>query len=452
MSDDRMLSKKELELIDGDDFSFISDRSAAVLLRSPSGGRLIVWSVLVFVIIFLVWAGFAKLDEVTVGEGKVIPSRQVQIVQNLEGGIVSAIHTKEGNIVEEGEVLIRFDDVIMNASLQENRTRVQALRAKKTRLQSEVGGVELFFAQDLVDYFPELVRQERELYQSRERELGAKVAGVDSQIKQVGQQVNELRSKLKTLKKSIVISNKELEITRPLYLEGAVSKIELLGLERAVNDMQGEIEQVQLEIPRLGTQQDEMRTKRTEVELTFRNQARESLNQIIGELSALEAGAVALKDKVARSSVLSPVRGVVKRVLAGGVRSVVQPGSDLVEIVPLDDALVVEARIRPADIAFIHPGQEVMVKFSAYDFSIYGGVKAKLEHISADTIIDAKDGESYYLIKVRTHKTHLGSEEQPLEIIPGMTASVNIMTGKKTVLDYLLKPILKARQQALRER
>lgn len=452
MSDNRMLSKKELELVDKDDFSYISDRSAAILLRSPSGGRMIVWAVLLFLAIFLLWAGFARLDEVTVGDGKVIPSRQIQIVQNLEGGIVSEVNIKEGDIVEEGEVLLRFDDVIMNASLQENRKKIQALRAKKARLQAEVGGQALFFDQELRDSFPELVRQERDLYRSRERELEARIAGVDSQIKQVGQQIDELRSKLNTLKKSIVISIKELEITRPLFLEGAVSKVELLGLERIVNDMQGEIEQVQLEIPRLGTQQEEMRTKRLETELTFRNQARESLNQIIGELSALQEGAIALKDKVSRSSVVSPVRGVVKRVLASGIRSVVQPGSDLVEIVPLDDALVIETKIRPSDIAFIHPGQEVMVKFSAYDFSIYGGVKAKLEHISADTIIDPTDGESYYLVKVRTHKTHLGTDEHPLEIIPGMTASVDIMTGKKSVLEYLLKPLLKARQQAMRER
>jgi|APSaa5957512622_1039677.scaffolds.fasta_scaffold02653_2 adhesin transport system membrane fusion protein len=452
MSDDRMLSKQELALIDADDFSYISDRSAAVLLRSPRGGRMIVWSIMAFMFVFMLWAGFAELDEVTVGEGKVIPSRQLQIVQNLEGGIISEVLIKEGDIVDEGQTLLRFDGIIMNASLQENRRKIQALKSKKARLQAEVGGKTLRFDETLIKAFPELIQQERELYESREKELQARIAGVDSQNKQIGQEIDGLRSKLNTLKKSIVISNKELEITRPLFLEGAVSKVELLGLERVVNDMQGEIEMVQLEIPRLGTQQEEMRTKRTEVELTFRNQAREELNQIIGELSALEEGAIALRDKVDRTAVLSPVRGVVKRVLASGIRSVVQPGSDLVEIVPLDDALLVEAKIRPADIAFIHPGQEVMVKFTAYDFSIYGGVTAKLEQISADTILDAVDGESYYLVKVRTDKTHLGTVKRPLEIIPGMVASVDILTGKKTVLEYLMKPVFKARQQALRER
>ena len=452
MSDDRMLSKQELALIDADDFSYISDRSAAVLLRSPRGGRMIVWSIMAFMFVFMLWAGFAELDEVTVGEGKVIPSRQLQIVQNLEGGIISEVLIKEGDIVDEGQTLLRFDGIIMNASLQENRRKIQALKSKKARLQAEVGGKTLRFDETLIKAFPELIQQERELYESREKELQARIAGVDSQNKQIGQEIDGLRSKLNTLKKSIVISNKELEITRPLFLEGAVSKVELLGLERVVNDMQGEIEMVQLEIPRLGTQQEEMRTKRTEVELTFRNQAREELNQIIGELSALEEGAIALRDKVDRPAVLSPVRGVVKRVLASGIRSVVQPGSDLVEIVPLDDALLVEAKIRPADIAFIHPGQEVMVKFTAYDFSIYGGVTAKLEQISADTILDAVDGESYYLVKVRTDKTHLGTVKRPLEIIPGMVASVDILTGKKTVLEYLMKPVFKARQQALRER
>ncbi|HIJ22932.1 MAG: HlyD family type I secretion periplasmic adaptor subunit [Gammaproteobacteria bacterium] len=430
----------------------MSDRSAAVLLRSPRGGRMIVWSIMAFMFVFMLWAGFAELDEVTVGEGKVIPSRQLQIVQNLEGGIISEVLIKEGDIVDEGQTLLRFDGIIMNASLQENRRKIQALKSKKARLQAEVGGKTLRFDETLIKAFPELIQQERELYESREKELQARIAGVDSQNKQIGQEIDGLRSKLNTLKKSIVISNKELEITRPLFLEGAVSKVELLGLERVVNDMQGEIEMVQLEIPRLGTQQEEMRTKRTEVELTFRNQAREELNQIIGELSALEEGAIALRDKVDRTAVLSPVRGVVKRVLASGIRSVVQPGSDLVEIVPLDDALLVEAKIRPADIAFIHPGQEVMVKFTAYDFSIYGGVTAKLEQISADTILDAVDGESYYLVKVRTDKTHLGTVKRPLEIIPGMVASVDILTGKKTVLEYLMKPVFKARQQALRER
>ena len=196
---------------------------------------------------------------------------------------------------------------------------------------------------------------------------------------------------------------------------------------------------------------DEIKSKIEESELSFRSDAFKELNEIRTELQKLTATSVAIDDRVSRTTVVSPVRGVIKQLKVNTIGGVVQPGSDMLEIVPLDDSLLIEAKVRPQDVAFLHPGQKAMVKFTAYDYTIYGGLKANLELISADTITD-EEGNSFYLIQVRTDKSHLGSEEHPLLIIPGMVATVDIITGEKSVLDYLLKPVLKARSEAMRER
>lgn len=240
-------------------------------------------------------------------------------------------------------------------------------------------------------------------------------------------------------------------MSSPLVAAGAVSEVEILRLRRSMVDVRGALDATTLALPRAEAGTKEIQSRIEQSELAFRAEAFKELNEARTHLQKITATSVAIQDRVSRTSVVSPVHGVIKQLNVNTIGGVVQPGSNLLEIVPLEDNLLIEARVRPQDIAFLHPGQRAMVKFSAYDYTIYGGLKANLELISADTITD-REGRSFYLIQVRTEKNFLGSPEHPLVIIPGMVATVDIITGQKSVLDYMLKPVLKARYEALRER
>jgi len=415
------------------------------------GGRIILWLVVLFFVTSLLWASFARVDEVTRGPGKVIPSKQLQVVQNLEGGIVSKILVKEGQVVEEGEVLLQIDNTISSSTLRESHLHYLAHKLKAARLKAEADGSPFILPEDVMKEQPGLVQQEVELYESRKQGLQTNLDILRSQADQRQQEVRELQVKLNQLERSYDLLRQELKITKPLVKDGAVSEVEVLRLEREISDLKGELESTRLAMPRARAKLDEAIKKVSEEKLAFRNKAREELTDTLSELSRLSESQVALADRVDRTTVRSPIHGTVKRIMINTVGGVVQPGMELMEIVPLEDALIVEARVRPPDIAFIHPGQEAMVKFTAYDYVTYGGVKGLVEHISADTITDEQGG-SYYLVRVRTEHNHLGTEKNPLRIIPGMTATVDILTGKKTVLEYLLKPLLRAKEYAFRER
>ena len=289
------------------------------------------------------------------------------------------------------------------------------------------------------------------LYRSRQQRLRSEQRTLGEQLRQKEQELAEFRSKAQQYRSSLGLLQQELNMSQPLVASGAISEVEVLRLRRSVVEVRGSLEATNLAIPRAEAAMSEIRSKMEESELAFRAEAFKELNELRTELQKITATSVAIQDKVTRTTVTSPVRGVIKQLKVNTIGGVVQPGSDMLEIVPLDDSLLIEAKVRPQDVAFLHPGQKAMVKFTAYDYTIYGGLKAKLEVISADTITD-EEGNSFYLIQVRTDKSHLGSDEHPLLIIPGMVATVDIVTGEKSVLDYLLKPVLKARSEAMRER
>jgi adhesin transport system membrane fusion protein len=383
---------------------------AEVADRNGPFARLTLYVIALTVVAALVWAYFAAIDEVTVGLGKVIPSSQVQIIQNLEGGILAEMKVKEGDIVQQDQVLLRIDDTRHNSSYREGRSRYLALLAANLRLKAETEGNRLIFPREIEREAPDLVRYETNLYHSR---------------------VNALEAGLSSLRQSLQLTNDELRIMEPLVAKGATSEVEVLRLRRQVNDIKGSI--------------DDKRNK-------FRADALTELNKIKADLESLKESNVANSDRVARTVVRAPMHGIVKKVNVTTIGGIIQPGMDILEVVPIENNLLVEAQVKPSDIAFLKPGQPAMVKITAYDFSIYGGLPATLEQISADTITDDKKNESYYKIQVRTQTNFLGTADKPLPIIPGMVASVEIMTGKKTVMDYLLKPFLKARDNALRER
>ncbi|PAU65797.1 hemolysin secretion protein D [Pseudomonas sp. PIC25] len=433
------------------DLEFMPEVQGAVLEDSPWLTRVTVWSVAIFLIVALLWARFAVLEEVTTGEGKAIPSSKVQTVQNLEGGIVAEIFVREGQVVDKGDTLLRLDDTRFLSNKGETEADRLALVARIERLSAEAEGRPMAVPEEVRRKAPQLAEDEQALYHSRQQRLQSEQRTLQEQLRQKEQELAEFRAKAQQYRSSLGLIQQELNMSQPLVGTGAISEVEVLRLRRSAVEMRGSLDATTLAIPRAEAAVGEIKSKIEESVLAFRSDAFKELNEVRTELQKITATGLAIQDRVSRTTVVSPVHGVIKQLKVNTIGGVVQPGSDLLEIVPLEDSLLIEAKVRPQDVAFLHPGQKAMVKFSAYDYTIYGGLKADLELISADTITD-EEGKSFYLIQVRTEKSHLGSDEHPLLIIPGMIATVDIITGEKSVLDYLLKPVLKARAEALRER
>lgn len=404
---------------------------------------------------FIVWADHAVLDEVTRGEAKVIPSSQVQVIQNLEGGILSAVLVNEGAIVEQNAPLMRIENRIAESQVRELRQRFMTTQAGIARLETEVAGLtdaaEIKFPDDLLASAPEVAQAEIDLFIVRQEQLRSQKDILQDQLEQRQQELAELKGRENSLRQSYNLAVEELNITRPLAQNGIVSQVELLRLERQVNDLKTEIDSATLARPRAESAVAEAEKRLEERQLTFKTEASQELGRLRVEFVAVTEELNAIEDRVTRTEVLSPVHGTIKQIFIRTLGGVIQPGQDLVEVVPIEDTLLVEAQIRPADIGFIQPQQAAVVKITAYDFSTFGGLDAVVEDISADTIQNEK-GEHFFRIRLRTDRAFLGTADAPLNIIPGMTASVDILTGHKTVLEYLLSPVLRARDNAMRER
>lgn len=395
---------------------FINDVKEALIHQSTSHGNFILYFVALFFVVFFIWAALSSIDERTISEGKVIPSSQIKYIQSLEGGIIEEILVREGQKVKKNEVIIRLNNTFSLSNYREERARYLALQASIARLKAETQG------QDKIDFpaelsqYTDLIRTETEFFNTRK---------------------NQMQNKLGVLKKTYELSQNEYKMTEPLVKQGVMSTIELLRLEKEMNEKKGAIEDFSKNF-----------IQEAYVELTKKN----------AEFAALSESLVSKGDRVDRSILRSPVNGTVKKVNVSTLGQVIKPGENILEIVPDEDSLLIQARVSPTEIGFIHPGQAASVKITAYDFSVYGGLEGKVEYISADTITDERghapqgQPQSYYEVLIRTDKNYLGTPEKPLQIIPGMTASVYILTGEKTVLKYLMKPLIKAQSNALRER
>ena len=434
-----------------EDTYFMRDLDAVMRRRPRIAGNLLLFGIIAFFVWAVYWANGAELDQVTSGEGKVIPSSQIQVVQNLEGGIIAAIYVAEGDSVAKGDVLMRLDDTQFASKFSEDRAKLFGLQAVIARLEAEIDGKSLELPQSVIDSVPQVARNERSLYESRARELGERVAVFNQQIIQKKQELIELGTRIRQFERSLDLAEQELAIKRPLVTKGILPELDLISLEREHNEIQGTLETSRQSIPRIEAGITEVARKISESRAVFRSSALKELNEAQVNLNALTELLKSSINRVQRTEVLSPVDGTIQRVLINTIGGVVRGGMDLVEIVPRDDKLLVEAKIRPSDIAFLHPGQEATVKITAYDYSIFGSLPAKLVHISADAIVDEKD-ESYFLIRVLTDRTDLGDETKALPIIAGMTATVDILIGKRTVWEYIIKPIMRGREKALRER
>lgn len=427
---------------------WLENSEKALLAQQPLRARVMLWATVLVFLILLVWAGYAEIDEVTKASGRVIPSSQLQIIQAVDGGVVEEILVREGDEVAPGDLLLRIDQTRFVSSFRESRAEYLSLQAKAARLSALTEQGVLVFPDEVILEAPDIVEHERRLFNSTLEGMNAQMAIVREQLTQRRQELNEAQSRRQQAVQTLALVTRELDVTRPLVATGAVSEVEVLRLEQQTARLAGERNQASAQISRIQAAISEANSKIEEVELSLRNTMRGELSDTLSRLASLSQSSVTLEDKVQQADVRSPVRGTVVRLRVNTLGAVVQPGREIVEILPLDDALVLEVRISPRDIAFLRPGQEAQVKFTAYDFSIYGSMDAELEHLSADTITDEK-GDTFYLARVRTRVPSFGDS---LPIIPGMVAEIDILTGKRTILSYLLKPVIRAKANALTER
>ena len=363
-----------------EDTYFMRDLDAVMRRRPRIAGNLLLLGIIAFFVWAVYWANGAELDQVTTGEGQVIPSSQIQVVQNLEGGIIAAIYIAEGDAVTKNDVLMRLDDTQFASKFSENRATLYGLQAVIARLEAEIAGKPLELPQSVIDNVPMIARNERSLYESRLRELGAMVAVFNQQIIQKKQELIELDTRIRQLERSLELAEKELVIKRPLVDKGILPELDLISLEREHNEIDGTLETSRQSIPRIEAGITEIKRKISESRAIFRSSALKELNEAQVKSNALTELLESSQDRVQRTEVRAPVDGTIKRVLINTIGGVVRGGMDLIEIVPRDDKPLVEAKIRPSDIAFLHPGQEAIVKIAAYDYSIFGSLPAKLVH------------------------------------------------------------------------
>ena len=432
-----------------DDMKYISDLNAAVMIRRPVGARFITYAIVVIFAALIAWASWAPLHQLTRGVGKVIPSSSIQILQNLEGGIIEEILVSEGQRVRANEAVVKLSDEIYRASYRESAIEYYSELARISRLKAQLYGNELVFPEKLNGY-KDYVTRETFLYQKSTSTLAVQIDIIDSQIVQFKHELELSRSKLEFLEESYKIEKEMYDTISPLTSSGSASKIDYLEKKQQLNDLESQKTLTALGIPKLEAALQETIARREEASLQYSKKTAHELKESEVRLHQIIEFLDGLKNKINRTTVRTPVDGIVNVVHIGTVGGVVAPGMDLVEVVPTEDSLLVEARIYPKDIGFIKTGMKVIVKFTAYDFTIHGGLDGVLEFISPDTSTDEKNVE-YYTIKIKTHKNYIGTPEKPLYIIPGMEANVDIITGKKTLLEYFLKPLLKARQNALTE-
>jgi membrane fusion protein, adhesin transport system len=400
---------------------------------------------------FVLWSANAVVTEFAVGQGKIIPARKVQVVQNLEGGIVRAIAVREGQQVRQGDLLLSIDPTAPGAQLAEAREKAAGMIILKARLDAEVNGGTPAFPQEIATRRPDLVANELALLQTRRSEVESALSAFDLVIRQRQQEVVETNQKITSLQSALGVARREYDLIRPLVASGAAARVEGMRAEAKVIDTDGLLKAAQLALPRIEAALAEAKDRRAEKAQSFRADALAKLSQADNELAALTQAMRNNEDRIRRTDMTAPVNGIVKSVHVTTLGQVIQPGSSAVEIVPVDETLLVEAQVKPQDIAFLRPGIDAVVKLSAYDFTIYGGLPARLEHIGADSVTNDK-GETFYVIRVRTHANALNHKGRELPIIPGMVAEVELKTGQKTVLQYLTKPLTRMQQQALRER
>ena len=432
------------------DYEFMNSLGSAMIENSPKKIRMVIifWAISLSVLV--TWMAFASIDEISRGSGEVIPRGDNQLIQNLEGGIVEEILTFEGALVKKGDILLKIDNQKSISSYENNQISSYSLEAKILRLRAEAQNKKLTLNAAIVKKMPKIIANEESLYKSNMLRLESSKRIVQQQLFQKRQEYRESKARLLLLRDDLKLINEEIAIIEPLVKKGIKPQYDFLKLKREKNTIVKEVEGVRHSLPRLKSMISEANERVKEILYEHQIKAKEELNEVLAKYESTLNTDEALLDQVDRTIVRSPINGVVQKLFVHTVGGVIRPGADLVEIVPTEKSLLVEVKIKPADIAFIYVGQMAKVKFSAYDFAIFGSLDGKVESISADSIKDEKD-VTYFKVRIKTDKSYLERNKKELKIIPGMTVDVDIITGKKTVLDYILKPILKTKQYSFSE-
>ena len=430
----------------------IIDIDEAMPIEPARAAQYLLYTIAGFFFVALVWASVAKLDRVTRGQGRVVTSNQLQEVQYLEGGIVEEILVSSGDRVTEGQVLVKLDPTQMSVEFTQGQEGYNQLAARIARLEAEATLQPVSFAPNFEADAPRIAANERALYDARQAELEASLSVAVSKLNQRRQTLEDSKVVLKTAKEAHRLAAEEHSIMRRLVDKGIEPQVELLRARQREAAALGDLQRGQIAVNRIELETVEAAGEIERIKKGFSASAADELNKTKAELEDLKGELPALQDKVARTDVRSPVAGLVNRVLVSTVGGVVAPGETIVEVVPSEDTLLVEAQIKPADIGFLHVGQGAKVNITAYDSSVYGSMNGEIETISPDAIQNEQTGEWYYTIKVRTTGETLSSRRGELKILPGMSADVSVLNGKRTVLAYLIKPLSNIGDKALREK
>lgn len=437
--------------ISDEDLAYMHSLSAAVLEHKPKYIRRVLMFWLAAVFLTLIWASFAEIDEIARGIGKIVPSGENQIVQNLEGGIIEEVLVEKGDVVITGQVLLKLSNQKTASLLERQVIKTMELQAKLLRLKAQANDTIFIIPKDIsAALLPSIVR-EKSLYLTNQAQLTTQQQVFQQKLNQRQFELNEVKVHIKHFKSALMLIQEEVKMTEPVVLMGVKPRVEFIKLQREENAINERYQSAKISIPRLEAAISEAQNSLDALKHQSQSKIKQEINEVTIELEQIMASNKALTDETQRSFIRSPSNGIIQSIFVHTIGGVVKPGANLIELVPSDDVLWVEAKLKPADIAFIYPGQKAIVKFTAYDFSIYGGLSGEVVKISADTQTDRQEN-TFYTVHIKTQQSFLGNSQAPLKIIPGMTTSIDIITGKKTVLDYILKPILRSTYYTFSER
>ncbi len=434
------------------DTDFMDPVAAAERSRPHRLAPSLLISIASFFIIAFIWAHWAELDQVTRGDGRVIPSSHIKIIDHLEGGIVRKILVREGEIVQKGQLLLNIDNTVSQARYKEGLALYYRALAGVERLKAQTENRPFEVPKEVAKNVPAIAQKERERYESAMARLNNETAIANRETEQRQQEVIELEGRLEQLNTRHNLALEELRMVEPLARKGIAPKMDLLRIKREVNTVKGDIKSTTVNITRAGFAFKQAQRRHANVEVAMRNEDLKELREVERRLSQAQDSITTEHDRLTRTDIRSPVRGIIKELLVNTISGVIQPGQDLLAIVPLEDTLLIEAQVRPSDVAFLRPGLHSIVKITAYDFALYGGLDAELVEISPDAIFDEEKRQNFFRIRLKTKKNYLGTNTNRLNITPGMTSSVDIITGKQTVWQYVTNPIKRASSVALRER
>ncbi len=436
---------------DHKDTDFMSELEAATKMRPATSATLMLFSIIGLVLFAVFWASVSQVEEMTRGQGQVVPSQEIQVVQSLEGGILQDLLVKEGMLVEKGQVLLRLSDVQVTSQARGTEARFLNLEAKRARLKAEASRQDFIVPENVRKKSPEMAQNEMALYRSRQKELKNAYAILDDRISKARAEISEVKAKVNERYQNRDLLEKELKITRAMVEKRAVPKLQAIRLERELVSIKGDINSFSERKKALEAELAVSKKERAAQDDKFSSQALGELNNVESELSGLTESLKSIGDRVFRTEIRAPVSGIVNKISLKTIGGIVEPAMKLVEIVPLDDELKIIARVPPEEIAFLRPGLPVKVKVTAYDAQKYGALEGKLVRLASNSISD-NEGNVFFEIEVRTDLNYLGSEKNPLPITPGMVAQIEVITGKRTILEYMLKPLLRARARVFTER